>query len=67
MKEDVPIFSRFMLRSLREKCRELWASQVTLVAKNLPAGEADVRDLCSIPELQRSLEEGMATHSSIFA
>ena len=67
MKEDVPIFSRFMLRSLRVKCHELWASQVTLVVKNLPANEGDVRDLCSIPELERSLEEGMATNSSIFA
>ena len=55
MKEDVPIFSRFMLRSLRVKCRELWASQLTLVVKNLPANVGDVRDSGSIPGLERSL------------
>ena len=40
-----------------------WASQVTLVVKNLPA---NVRDMGLITGLGRSLEEGMATHSSIF-
>ena len=43
------------------------ASQVALVAKNLPANAGDVRDSGSIPGLGRSLEEGMATHSSILA
>ena len=58
MKEDVPVFSRFMLRSLRVKCHELWASQVTLVVKNLPASERDVRDSGSIPGLERSPGRG---------
>ena len=42
-------------------------SQVTLVVKNLPANAGDIRDADLIPELGRSLEEGMATHSSIVA
>ena len=58
MKEDVPVFSRFMLRSLRVKCHELWASQVTLVVKNLPASEREVRDSGSIPGLERSPGRG---------
>ena len=46
----------------------LGASQVPLVAKNLPANEEDIRDEGSIPGLGRfPLEEGMATHSSILA
>ena len=32
---------------------------------NLPANAGDVRDIGSIPGSSRSLEEGMATHSSI--
>ena len=43
------------------------ASQVALVVKNPPANAGDVRDVGSIPEMGRSLEEGMATHSSILA
>ena len=43
------------------------ASQVSLVVKNLPANAGDVRDSGSIPGLGRSLEEGMAPHSSILA
>ena len=43
------------------------ASQVVLVVKNPPANAGDERDECSIPELERSLEEGMATHSSVLA
>ena len=37
------------------------------MVKNLPANAGDVRDLGSIPGLEDPLEEGMATHSSIFA
>ena len=33
--------------------------------KNLYANAGDLRDVNSIPGLGRSLEEGMATHSSI--
>ena len=42
-------------------------SQVALVEKNLPANEGDIRDVGLIPGLGRSLEEEMATHSSIRA
>ena len=41
--------------------------QVTLVVKNQPANTGDVRDVGSIPGSGRSLEEGMAAHSSILA
>ena len=41
------------------------ASQVALVIKNPPAGAGDLRDRGSIPELGKSLEKGMATHSSV--
>ena len=42
----------------------VWAFQVVLVVKNPPANAGDVRDVGLIPGLGRSLEEGMATHSS---
>ena len=41
------------------------ASQVALVVKNLPVHAGDIRDMGSIPGSGRSMEEGMATHSSI--
>ena len=44
-----------------------WASQMSLVVKNLPANVGDVTDVGSIPGLGRSLEEGMVTQSSILA
>ena len=37
------------------------------MVKSLPANAGDVKDASSIPGLGRSLEEGMATHSSILA
>ena len=40
---------------------------MALVVKNPLANAGDVRDTGSIPGLGRSLEEGMATHSSILA
>ena len=40
---------------------------MALVVKNLPADAEDIRDVGSIPGSGRSLEEGMATHSSILA
>ena len=40
---------------------------MVLVVKNLPTNAGDIRDTGSIPGLGRSLEEGMATHSSILA
>ena len=50
---------------LGEKYSGSKASQVSLVVKNPPANAGDVRDTGLIPGLGRSLEEGMATHSSI--
>ena len=43
------------------------ASQATLVVKNPPASARNNSDVDSIPESERSLEEGMATLSSILA
>ena len=40
---------------------------MVLVVKNPPANARDIRDAESIPGLEDPLEEGMATHSSIFA
>ena len=36
----------------------MWASQVVLVIKNLPANAGDIRDTGSVPELGRSPEGG---------
>ena len=41
------------------------ASQLAPVVKNPPANAGDVREAGSIPGSGRSLEEGMATHTSI--
>ena len=41
------------------------ASQVVLVVKNLPANTGDMRFRLHTPGSGRSLEEGMATHSSV--
>ena len=40
---------------------------MALVVKNLPVNAGDTRDVGLIPGLGRSLEEEMATHSSILA
>ena len=45
----------------------LRSSQVVLVVKNLLANAGDIRDVSSILGLGRSLEEDLATHSSILA
>ena len=37
------------------------------MVKNLPANAGDIRDMGLIPGLEDSLEEGMATHSSVLA
>ena len=42
-------------------------SQVALALKNPPAKEADIRDVGSIPGSGKSIEESMATHSSMLA
>ena len=44
----------------------LWASQVVLVVKNLPANGGDTRDVQSL-DGEDPLEEGMAIHSGILA
>ena len=41
------------------------APQVVLVVKNMPDSAGDIRDTCVILGWEDSLEEGMATHSSI--
>ena len=46
---------------------DLGASQVALVVKNPPVNAGDVRDVGLIPGLGRSLDQEMATHSSILA
>ena len=43
------------------------ASQMVLVAKDLPANAGDIKDVGSIPGLGRSFEKGMATLFSILA
>ena len=43
------------------------ASHMAPVVKNPPASAGDIRDVGSIPQLGRSLEEGTATHSSLLA
>ena len=54
--------------SLCNFCRNLSnAFQVALVVKNLPANAGDIRNVGSVPEWGRSLEEEIATHSSILA
>jgi len=45
----------------------LGASQIVLEVKSLPANSGDIRDLGLIPGSERSLEEGVAIHSSILA
>ena len=54
-----------ILRVLPELPGDVGASQVALVVKNPPANAGDIRDMGSIPQLGRSQEEGMVTHSSI--
>ena len=43
------------------------AYQLALEVKNPPANPGDIRDVGFIPGQEDSLEEGMATHSSILA
>ena len=47
--------------------KEIQSLQVVLLVKNLSAKGGDIRDTSLIPGLGRSLEEGMATPSSILA
>ena len=43
------------------------SSQLAVVVKNPLANAGDIRDVGLIPGWEDPLEEGMATHSSIFA
>ena len=45
----------------------MWASQVALVVKNLPANAGDIRDVGSIPGSGTSPGGGHGNHSSILA
>ena len=45
--------------------RMTWVSQMVLEVKNLPASAGDTGDAGSVPGSRRSLEEGVAAHSSI--
>ena len=47
--------------------RQKEASQMALVVKNLPANAGDIRDAVQSLGWEDSLEEEMATHSSILA
>ena len=40
---------------IQSSCLSIWASQVVLAVKNLPANAGDIRDMGLIPELGRSL------------
>ena len=46
---------------------QVWASQVMLVIKNLPASVGDIRDAGSVLGLGRFLEKEVTIHSSILA
>ena len=43
----------------------LWASQVALVVKNLPATEGDIKGIVQSQGQENSIEGGMGTHCSI--
>ena len=45
----------------------IWASQVVLVVKNLPANAGDIETQVRSLGREDPLEEGVATHSSILA
>ena len=51
----------------KNQMQSIWASQMVLVVKNLSANAGDIRDVGSIPGLERSPKGGHGTQSSIFA
>ena len=55
------------MRALQGNEELTWAPQVVLVVKNPPVNAGDMRDVGSIPGWEKSLVEGMASHSSILA
>ena len=56
-----------LVRILHRTTCILGASQVVLVAKNLPANTGDIRDVIRSLDQEDSLEEGMVTHFSALA
>ena len=48
-------------RRFKREGTYVWASQVVIVVKNLPANAGDIRDAGSIPGSGRSLKKEMAT------
>ena len=53
-------------RIVKESYEQLWASQVVLAVKNLPANAGDMKDVGLIPGSGRSSGGGRGkTHSSI--
>ena len=51
-------------KNIRKRLRDM-VSQIVLMVKNLPPKSGGIRDTDSIPGLEDSLEESMATHPSI--
>ena len=62
--EQQTFFKRLIINIINDA---VWASQVALVVKNLPANAGDIKEEGSIPGLGRSPGGGMATHSYILA
>ena len=44
-----------------------WAPQVSLVVKNLPANEGDIKDMVQSLSQENPIEGGMETHCSILS
>ena len=57
----------FLLQSLLCSKLELWASDMVLVVKNLPANAGDVRDMSLILGSERSPGEGHGNPLQYFA
>ena len=57
----------FSVQTNSSKYKEIRASQVALVVRNLPANAGDLRDAGLIPGLGRAPGGGHGTHSRILA
>ena len=64
---EFPVPICFQSQSLSLSTYLILDPMVALVAKNLPAKPGDARDMSSVPESGKSLEEGRAMYSSILA
>ena len=56
-----------MFYEFEQMYNDMWASQLVLVEKNLPANAEDIRNVGLIPGLGRSPGEGHGNHSSVLA